>query len=72
MDIPEFRRVLREFASQSRGGKFSDSANERARLAALAEQLDGSLGGLTHLQKSIYAEETITMAPNGKCACCGK
>jgi hypothetical protein len=70
MNIDEFRRVLKHFASDARSSKIGSSATTNKTLADLAEQLDKRIGG-AELLKEVRGADTISFNP-GKCPTCGK
>ena len=76
MRVNAFKRTLEEFARQARRGNITADSRESIALAELAEQLsarlsDGNDRGKV-LRKSILSEDTISGAPAGACACCGR
>jgi hypothetical protein len=72
MRVNAFRRTLEEFSRQARKGQISTDGNEGAALADLADQLSRRLSKGTGLKESIRSDDTISSAPAGACACCGK
>jgi hypothetical protein len=72
MRVNAFRRTLQEFSRQARSGRITSDAAEGNALAEIADQLSRRLSDGTALKKSILSEDTISSAPSGACACCGK
>ena len=70
MNIDEFRRLLKSFASDARTKKIGSSVATSGSLADLAEQLDKRLGS-AELLKEVRGADTISFNP-GKCPTCGK
>lgn len=70
MNVDEFRRLLKNFASDARAKKIGSSAATSGSLADLAEQLDKRLG-TAEVLKEVRGADTISFNP-GKCPTCGK
>jgi hypothetical protein len=76
MRVNAFKRTLEEFARQARRGSITTDSRESTALAQLAEDLSARLSDDNQrgnaLRKSILSEDTISSAPAGACACCGR
>jgi hypothetical protein len=70
MNVDEFRRILKSFASDARASKIGKNATTSQTLADLADQLDRRLGSAEVL-KEVRGAETISFNP-GRCPTCGK
>ncbi len=70
MNVDEFRRLLKNFASDARASKIGNNAVTGKSLADLAEQLDKRLGNAEVL-KEVRGADTISFNP-GKCPTCGR
>jgi hypothetical protein len=70
MNVDEFRRLLKNFASDARTSKIGSNAATSKSLADLAEQLDKRLSS-AEILKEVKGADTISFNP-GKCPTCGR
>jgi hypothetical protein len=70
MQVDRFRRMLREFSRQSRGGQILPNTTRGNAIAVIADQLDRELGTAV-ANREIKSDTTISFSPDN-CPCCGK